>query len=98
MASQVVWSESALEDLEAIAEYIAENSINSARKVVSKIRDAANKLENFPQLGMVVPEIGDPTIRQSLVLQYRLIYQLQDEQLIILSILHARRRRGGRPK
>jgi plasmid stabilization system protein ParE len=98
MATQVVWSESAVEDLEAIAEFIAENSVASAKKVVSKIRDAAINLEKFPHLGMVVPEMSDPSIRQSLVLKYRLIYQLQNDRLLILAILHARRKRGSTPK
>lgn len=93
MAKQIVWSESALEDLEAIAEYVAESSVSSAKKVVTKVRDATRKLEQFPHLGMIVPELGDPTIRQSLVLQYRIIYQVENDRLVVLSIIHTRRQR-----
>jgi plasmid stabilization system protein ParE len=63
MAKQIVWSQSALDDLEAIAEYIAESSVGGAKKVVTKVRDATRKLEQFPHLGMIAPELGDPTIR-----------------------------------
>jgi addiction module RelE/StbE family toxin len=96
MAKQIAWSESALDDLEAIADYIADSSISSARKVVTKVRDATHKLEQFPHLGMIVPELGDSTIRQSLILQYRMIYQVEEDRLVILSIIHTRRSSRGR--
>lgn len=96
MAKQIVWSESALDDLEAIAEHIAESSVSSAKKVVTKVRDATRKLEKFPHLGMIAPELGDPTIRQTLILSYRIIYQVEADRLVILSIIHTRRRKRGR--
>jgi len=98
MAKQIVWSESALDDLEAIAEYVAESSVDSAKKVVTKVRDATHRLEQFPHLGMVVPELEDASLRQSLVLQYRIIYQVEDERLVVLSVIHTRRRQRVRAK
>lgn len=98
MARQIVWSKDAIESLEAIAEYIAQDSIVSAKKIVTKVLEAVRKLEQFPHLGIVAPEMSDPTIRQTIVLQYRLIYQVQEDGLVILSIVHARRRQRRRSR
>ena len=64
MAYQVVWSPRAIEDVEAIAAYIAEDSVAYAASVVKKIVDATRKLSSFPFAGRVVPEFGDESIRE----------------------------------
>ena len=36
------------------------------------------QLESFPQLGRMVPELEDPTIRELLYRRYRIIYRLRE--------------------
>ncbi|MCA1790953.1 MAG: type II toxin-antitoxin system RelE/ParE family toxin [Thioalkalivibrio sp.] len=48
MDCRVVWSPAALEDAEAIAEFIARDSPRYASAVVRRLRDNARSLGRFP--------------------------------------------------
>jgi plasmid stabilization system protein ParE len=63
MAYQVVWSPTALEDIEAIASYISRDSVSYAGTVVTRIINSTRNLETFPLVGRIVPEFGSKTIR-----------------------------------
>jgi len=67
MGFKVIWSPEAVEDLEAIAEYIERDSEFYAKAVVSKILDVARSIKDFPKIGRIVPEIGDENIRERFV-------------------------------
>jgi toxin ParE1/3/4 len=54
--AQVVWTEPALSDLNAIAEYIALDKPSAAANLVQKIFSSTVKLEQFPELGRKPPE------------------------------------------
>ncbi|MGH9755921.1 MAG: type II toxin-antitoxin system RelE/ParE family toxin [Blastocatellia bacterium] len=91
MAYEVVWSPEALEDVDDIAEFIARASPNYASAVVDKLLDAARKLSTFPFAGRVVPEVGNEKIREKFVLDYRLIYRIEDEEVIVIAVIHSKR-------
>lgn len=74
MAHRVVWSPRAVEDLEAIAEYIAVDSAAYAATVVKSILSIASNLSRFPSSGRVVPEFNDRSIREWFAYSYRVIY------------------------
>jgi len=38
-----------------------------------------------------VPEIGEPTLRQLLVYDYRLLYRMLDDRIVIRAFLHGAR-------
>ena len=73
MAYQVVWSPTALEDIEAIASYISRDSISYAGAVVRKVINSTHNLENFPFAGRIVPEFGSEIIREVFAYSYRII-------------------------
>jgi plasmid stabilization system protein ParE len=91
MAYEVVWSPRAVEDVEAIALYIAADSISYAAAVVKKIVDTTRSLSNFPLAGRVVPEFGEENIREKLVYSYRIIYRIQGETITIAAVIHGKR-------
>ena len=64
MAYRVAWSPRAVEDLEAIAQYISVDSAAYAAAVVKTILNTARNLSHFPRSGRVVPEIADESIRE----------------------------------
>jgi toxin ParE1/3/4 len=43
----------------------------------------------------MVPELGDPAVREIFVKSYRLIYELREEQVIVLAFVHGARRFPG---
>ena len=91
MDYQVSWSPEALDDVEAIASYIARDSTFYAAAVVQAILDAARTLEKFPFRGRVVPEIAQDAIRERFVYSYRLIYRARDDEVTIAAVIHGRR-------
>jgi plasmid stabilization system protein ParE len=76
MDKRIVWSPEAIEDIEAISEYIVRDSEFYARAVVSKFFRVARNLSKFPKSGRIVPELKNEMIRECLVYSYRLIYQI----------------------
>ena len=92
MADQiVVWSPEALEDVDAIAAYIARDSIFYAAAVVEKMLVAAADLNRFPQAGRVVPELNQPDVRERFVYSYRLIYRIEPQRILVTAVIHGKR-------
>jgi plasmid stabilization system protein ParE len=88
---RVVWSRSAADALDDAIAFIASDSPSNARGILERILSAAASLATFSERGTVVPEVGDPTIRQLLADPYRLIYQVQKDRVQVLALLHQRR-------
>ena len=67
MDTRVTWSLDALDDVDSIAAYIAKDSPFYASAVVQKILAVAQSLGKFPNIGPIVPEIGEPEFRERFV-------------------------------
>jgi plasmid stabilization system protein ParE len=91
MAHRVVWSERAYLDLESIANYIAEDSPAYARAVVKSVVQQTRMLAQFPRSGRKVPEFDDDNIRELIAYSYRVIYRLDQDEVLIAAIIHGKR-------
>jgi len=91
MAYKVVWSPTALEDIEAIASYISRDSVSYAGTVVTRVINSTRNLEKFPFAGRIVPEFGSETIREVFAYSYRIIYRLENETVTVAAVIHGRR-------
>jgi len=91
MDKRIDWSPEAIEDLNAIAEYINRDSEFYARSVVSKILSLAMNLSEFPMVGRAVPELEDENIRERFAYSYRLIYRVEQERMLIVAVIHGKR-------
>ena len=87
----VSWSPTALDDVDALAEYINRDSPAYTRAVVNKILETARDLSDFPNAGRIVPELDDEAIRERFIYSYRLIYRVQDNDVLIVAVVHGRR-------
>ncbi len=87
----VVWSEPAKTDLQHIFEYIAHDSRHYAKKVTQEILDKTGVLNELPQVGRAVPEVGNDSIRELSLYSYRIIYEIMVSDISILAIVHKRR-------
>ena len=47
-------------------------------------------LNEFPQLGRIVPEIKDDNIREIILYSYRIIYRLNENSIQIIAVMHGR--------
>ena len=91
MAYRVAWSPRAIEDLEAIAQYISADSSAYAATVVKTIFNTTRNLSRFPFAGRIVPELGDENIREWFAYSYRIIYRLDENVVTVAAIVHGRR-------
>jgi len=88
---KVIWAPSALDDIDAIAEYIARDSVYRASLFVSRIIEAADHLQEFPMSGRVIPEIGEQSCREILYGSYRIMYRIEDSDVWITGVVHGAR-------
>ena len=91
MDFRIIWSPEAVEDLEAIADYIGRDSDYYAQAVVTKVLDMSRTVKNLPMVGRVVPEIGQKNIRECFIHSYRMVYRIGDKDILIAAIIHGRR-------
>lgn len=87
----VIWSIPARNDLKQIYDYIAKDSKYYATNVVENIFSKAENLDEFPEIGRMVPEIGDENVRELIIYAYRLIYEVAPNDVQILAIIHGKR-------
>ena len=85
---QVVWTDSAVEDLSDIGEYIGRDSIRYAEITVLELFESTDILEDHPKAGVIVPEFGDEFIRQIVRGNYRIVYQILNEFRIDILTVH----------
>jgi len=88
---EVIWVPSAIDDLRKIQEYIARDSMNYARKFTEDAFNSTERLTIFPKSGRVVPEYGNPNIREIGHGSYRIIYELVNGEVHVLAVIHGRR-------
>lgn len=91
MAIQLEWSNEALEDIESIATFIEKDSPFYAKSVVSKFFEKAEIIKDFVELGRIVPELGDSSIREIFVYSYRLIYKIDSNTVLFVAVIHGKR-------
>jgi plasmid stabilization system protein ParE len=97
MAYKLIWSRTSRDDLHDIVTFIARDSRTRAEAFGYRLIAAAEKLQDFPEIGRVVPEIRVPAIREIIVRSYRTVYRVNHEQRFveIARVWHAAR---GTPK
>jgi plasmid stabilization system protein ParE len=87
----VRWSKPAKLDLQQIHDFIARDSKLYAQKISLEIVDKSEKLSSFPEVGRIVPELGDPRIRELLIYSYRLVYEVFPDKVEVLALIHSKR-------
>jgi toxin ParE1/3/4 len=63
--AEVIWAEPALNDLDAIADYIALDNPEAARRLMQKIFEHVDHLESHPRLGSKPEELKGWRYRSS---------------------------------
>jgi toxin ParE1/3/4 len=86
------WTEKSLSDLSCIATYISGDSPTYAKIMSRRIRERAQQLKYFPNSGRMVPEFGDPSVRELMCGSYRIIHRIVTPYRVdILTIHHSSR-------
>lgn len=92
---EVLLTEGAEQDLEAIHDYISEfDCVANANYVLDKLMDVVESLSKFPERGSYPKELvglGIKEYRQTFFRPYRVIYRVAGSQVIIYLIADGRR-------
>ena len=84
---QLRWTMVAADDLEGIAEYLYEKSPQNAAQLIRKIYEAPSNLRSYPNLGRSGKKGGTRELALA-PLPYVVVYQIVDDVVYILRILH----------
>jgi toxin ParE1/3/4 len=86
---RLIWAEPALNDLETIAEYIALDKPDAARRYVQRVFEAVERLTRFPKSGSIPPEIPHLPYRQVVVPPCRVFYRMQEQDILIIFVMRS---------
>lgn len=93
MAFKIIWSQTAVEDLKGIVQYIALDDPDAAANLAERIIQRIESASELPFSNRAVPEKAEESIREAILKPYRLIYQVDSDRSVIhiLRIWHAAR-------
>lgn len=87
---RIVWSKNAINDLNNLANYFANDSPYYSKIIVKKIYKTISRLEQFPKSGRVIPEFDNENYREIIVTPYRIFYLFENNGVKILTIVHSK--------
>ena len=93
MAYKLIWSPAARDDLHDIIVFIARDNPNRAMSFGYKLISETDRLQEFPELGRIVPEYTTDNIREMIFRPYRILYRVSHEGKIceIARVWHSAR-------
>ena len=89
--AQVVWTEPALADLDAIADYIALDNPEAARRLVQRVFKQVEQLERHPKSGSIPAELRGSRYRQIVEPPCRVFYRSDAKWVWILHVMRSER-------
>ncbi len=90
--AQVIWTEPALLDLDAIAEYIALDKPSAAVYLVQKVFSSTDRLEQFPESGRKPSEFKNSRYLEIIVNPCRIFYRIEGDKVFILYVMRSERK------
>jgi toxin ParE1/3/4 len=77
MAWELIWAPSARLDLKELFSYIAETGPDAAGVFIRSLFHSVEQLREFPESGRIVPEFGEPDIREVVRRPCRIVYRIK---------------------
>ena len=91
------WTDHAVNQLAALAEYISLDSPLYAEQTVERIVARLEQARVHPRSGRVVPEFPQDDLRELVEPPYRIIYRIRPNAVEVLAIVHGRQDVRERP-
>ena len=85
---KVYWTNTAEGHLNAIFDYIIQNSPEYAKRMVDRITRRSQQIAKYPLSGCRVPEYDFDQIREVIEGPYRIIYHIKSNQVDVLAVIH----------
>lgn len=87
---ELIWAETAVDDLEQIQNYIAEDNIDAAINFIGAILEEVEKIPLQPYRGRKIPEMLKEEYRELIFRKYRIMYRVSGTTIFILAVIHSR--------
>lgn len=94
MDYEIVWTDRASTDLQAILEYIAEHNVEAARQLADSLVERIDLLRTVPLMGAAYPRSGSTAECRTITFKkYRVFYRILDRvhRVEILTVWHGAR-------
>ena len=88
---EIIWTEPALDDLDAIGDYIAIEDPVAAQRLVRRVFRHVEQLEAHPRSGSQPPELSGSRYRQIIEPPCRVFYRYDGERVLILHVMRSER-------
>lgn len=82
----VRWTDEALENLWGIETFIGRNNPEKAESFVNALIEKGELISINPHIGRIVPEFSSPEIRELIIKNYRMVYKLEKEEVVIITL------------
>jgi len=93
--AEVVWTEPALADLEAIADYIAVENPAAASAFVRRVIEHVDKLQSHPRMGPVPLDLEHSRYRHIVEPPCRVFYRVESDKVFIVHVMRSERLLSG---
>ena len=89
--AQVIWTDPALQNLDEIADNIALENLEAAKKLVSLVFQRTDLLGSVPLMGNVPDELKGTLYRRLVIWVLYLYYRIDEGRVIIIHLRRAER-------
>jgi len=89
--ARLIWTESALDDLDDVAEYIALDNRVAARSLVERVFRRVDQLARFPKSGKRPAALIGTPYREVVVPPCRIFYRIEGHTVFILHVMRSER-------
>ena len=93
MAHKLIWSPAARDDPHNLFVFIARDNPNRAMSFGYELISETDRLQEFPELGRIVPEYRSDNIREMIFRPYRIVYRVDHKRKLcqIARVWHSAR-------
>lgn len=83
---KIIYTKQAQTQLKAIKTFIAKDNLTAATTHLLQIKSKIELLADFPFIGQINPILNKQAVRDWVILGYKVIYKVSENQLVILAI------------
>jgi len=87
---EVIWTKQPIRMVNGFVNYIAQDDYETAERWALELLSQTDKLAEHPEIGRIVPEYNEETLRELIVGNYRLPYRIKEEGIYIEAVWHVR--------
>ena len=89
--ARLIWTETAINDLDQIADYISLDDPDAARRLVRRVFDHVDNLQEFPELGPHPRDLPGRLYRHLVIPPLRVFYRIDTGSIYIIYVMRSER-------